>query len=58
VWDSTGYFPDGKPFDRNGRATVSFARTKAGAPFVATHTHMSLFRGTPDVSHGSKPSKS
>jgi ketosteroid isomerase-like protein len=42
VWDSTGYLPDGKPFDRKGRATVSFTRTKIGDPFVATHTHMSL----------------
>jgi len=58
VWDSTGYYPDGKPFDRKGRATVSFGRAKAGDPFVATHTHMSLFRGTPDASHGNKPSKS
>jgi ketosteroid isomerase-like protein len=58
VWDSTGYFPEGKPFDRKGRATVSFSRANAAAPFVATHTHMSLFRGTPDVSHGKKPAKS
>jgi ketosteroid isomerase-like protein len=58
VWDSTGYFPDGNPFDRKGRATVSFTRARVGDPFVATHTHMSLFRGTPDVSHGKKPSKS
>jgi ketosteroid isomerase-like protein len=58
VWDSTGYFPDGKPFDRRGRATVSFARANVGDPFVATHTHMSLFRGTPDVSRGNKPPKS
>ena len=58
VWDSTGYLPDGKPFDRKGRATVSFARKAIGEPWVATHTHMSLFRGTPDVSHGNKPSKS
>ena len=57
VWDSTGYDPDGKPFDRKGRATVSFTRAKAGDPWVATHTHMSLFRGTPDASHGNKPSK-
>ena len=57
VWDSTGYLPDGKPFDRKGRATVSFTRAKIGDPFVATHTHMSLFRGTPDASHGKKPSK-
>jgi len=58
VWDSTGYDPVGKPFDRKGRATVSFARAKAGEPWAATHTHMSLFRGTPDVTHGTKPSKS
>jgi ketosteroid isomerase-like protein len=58
VWDSTGYRPDGKPFDRRGRATVSFARAAVGKPWVATHTHMSLFRGTPDVSHGNKPSRS
>jgi len=58
VWDSTGYLSDGKPFDRKGRATVSFTRAKVGDPFVATHTHMSLFRGTPDVSHGKKPPKS
>ena len=58
VWDSTGYHPDGKAFDRKGRATVSFTRAKVGDPWVASHTHMSLFRGTPDVSHGMKPSKS
>ncbi|MCG7361124.1 ketosteroid isomerase [Pseudoroseomonas wenyumeiae] len=58
VWDSTGYLPDGKPFDRKGRATCSFAREKVGEPWIATHTHMSLFRGTPDVSHGNKPSRS
>jgi ketosteroid isomerase-like protein len=58
VWDSTGYFFDGKPFDRRGRATVSFARAKVDDAFVATHTHMSLFRGTPDASHGRKPPKS
>jgi ketosteroid isomerase-like protein len=52
VWDSTGYAPDGAPFDRSGRATVSFARAGVGDPWVATHTHMSLFRGTPSVSHG------
>jgi ketosteroid isomerase-like protein len=58
VWDSTGYQPDGTPFDRLGRATVVFARDKVGDPWIATHTHMSLFRGTPDVSHGKKTSRS
>ncbi len=54
VWDSTGYGPDGAPFDRPGRATVTFAREKVGDPWIATHTHMSLFRGTPSVSYGPK----
>ena len=58
VWDSTGYREDGTPFDRLGRATVTFAREAVGEPWVATHTHMSLFRGTPDVSHGKKPARS
>lgn len=58
IWDSTGYHPDGTPFDRPGRTTATFARDSIGAPWVCTHTHMSLFRGTPDVSHGKKPSKS
>lgn len=58
VWDSTGYHPDGTPFDRPGRATCSFRRGAVGEPWVATHTHMSLFRGTPDVSYGKKPSAS
>jgi ketosteroid isomerase-like protein len=58
VWDSTGFHPDGMKFDRPGRATVSFARAAIGAPWVATHTHMSLFRGTPGVSHGKKPAAS
>ncbi|WP_119420589.1 YybH family protein [Desertibaculum subflavum] len=52
VFDSDGFREDGTKFDRKGRATVSFARTKIGDPWIATHTHMSLFRGTPDRSHG------
>lgn len=58
VWDSTGYREDGTTFARPGRATVSFRRDRIGAPWVATHTHMSLFRGTPDASHGQKPMRS
>jgi ketosteroid isomerase-like protein len=58
VWESTGYLKDGAPFDRRGRATVSFSRAAIGDPWVATHTHMSLFRGTPDVSHGQKAMRS
>lgn len=57
VWDSTGHNPDGGDFDRRGRATVAFARARIGDPWVATHTHMSLHRGTPQVSHGNKPER-
>ena len=52
VWDSDGFGPDGARFDRRGRATIAFARGTVGEPFVAVHTHMSLFRGTPGRSHG------
>ena len=51
VWQSDGFHPDGNRFDRPGRTTVVLGRQKVGDPFVATHTHMSLFRGTPDQSY-------
>ena len=52
IFDSDGFDPQGKLFDRRGRATVAFKRAAIGEPWVAIHTHMSLFRGTPDRSHG------
>jgi ketosteroid isomerase-like protein len=52
VWSSDGFHPNGDRFDRNGRATVGLGRQKVGDPFVATHTHLSLNRGTPERSHG------
>jgi ketosteroid isomerase-like protein len=52
VWQSDGYHPNGDRFDRPGRTTVTLGRKAAGDPFVATHTHMSLFRGTPEQSFG------
>ena len=52
VWQSDGFYPNGDPFDRPGRTTVVLARKKIGDPFAAVHTHMSLFRGTPDQSFG------
>ena len=58
IFDSTGYHPDGSTFPRAGRATVSFGRGAVSEPFVANHTHLSLFRGTPDVSHGKKTPRS
>ena len=52
VWMSDGFHPNGDRFDRGGRATVGLGRKKVGDAFVATHTHLSLNRGTPDRSFG------
>jgi len=52
IFDSQGFRRDGSRFDRRGRATVSLVRAGVGADWVAAHTHMSLFRGTPDLSFG------
>ena len=51
-FDSTGYDRDGAAYGRPGRATVAFRRGAVGEPWVAQHTHMSLFRGTPQQSFG------
>jgi ketosteroid isomerase-like protein len=56
VFDSTGYHPDGKPYERPGRTTVAFSRAKIGDDWVADHTHMSLFRDVPSVSFGAEGS--
>jgi ketosteroid isomerase-like protein len=52
VWTSDGFHPNGDRFDRGGRATVGLGRRTVGDPFVATHTHLSLNRGTPERSYG------
>jgi ketosteroid isomerase-like protein len=52
VWESDGFHPNGDRFDRAGRATVALGRRQVGDPFVATHTHLSLNRGTPERSYG------
>jgi hypothetical protein len=52
VWTSDGFHPNGDRFERGGRATIGLGRKKIGDPFVATHTHLSLNRGTPDRSYG------
>jgi ketosteroid isomerase-like protein len=57
IFDSTGYTPDGTPYPRPGRATVAFTRRKPGDPWLANHTHMSLFRDVPTRSHKGKPEK-
>ena len=57
VFDSTGYRQDGTSYDRPGRATVVFVRNAIGAPWLAQHTHLSLFRDIPTRSFKSKPEK-
>ncbi|MBI1773855.1 MAG: nuclear transport factor 2 family protein [Proteobacteria bacterium] len=52
VFDSDGFHEDGRRFDRPGRATVVFARPSVNEAWVAVHTHLSLFRGTPSRSFG------
>ena len=52
IFQSDGFHAHGERFDRPGRTTVTLARETVGDPFIATHTHMSLFRGTPDQSFG------
>ena len=55
IFESDGFQHDGSTFERRGRATVAFERAAVGDDWVAVHTHMSLFRGTPDVSYGAPP---
>jgi ketosteroid isomerase-like protein len=57
VFDSIGYREDGTSYDRPGRATVVFGRDRVGAPWVAQHTHMSLFRDVPTRSFKGKAEK-
>ncbi|MBN8902919.1 MAG: ketosteroid isomerase [Rhodospirillales bacterium 69-11] len=57
VFDSTGYHADGTSYDRPGRTTVVLVRAAPDAPFVAQHTHMSLFRDVPTRSVRNKPEK-
>lgn len=54
-WTSTGYHPDGSPFDRPGRATMVFHKGPDG--WLGVHTHLSLNRGVPQTSHGNRPIK-
>jgi ketosteroid isomerase-like protein len=49
-WTSTGFHPDGTPFDRPGRATVIFVRRDGR--WLARHSHFSLNPGTPPTTHG------
>jgi ketosteroid isomerase-like protein len=57
VFESTGYAESGKAFDRPGRATVVLGRRAIGDEWVAQHTHVSLFPGTPARSYGTEREK-
>ena len=57
IFDSTGYRQDGTAYDRPGRATVAFGRDDIGKPWLAQHTHLSLFRDVPTRSFKNKPEK-
>lgn len=52
IFRSTGFHEDGSRFDRSGRVTAALMRAAADAPWIATHTHVSLKPGTPAPSHG------
>jgi ketosteroid isomerase-like protein len=54
-WTSMGFSPDGTSFDRPGRATIVFHKT--GDTWLGIHSHLSLNRGVPQSSHGSRPVK-
>lgn len=55
IFRSTGIHADGRRFERTGRCTATFMRTAVDAPWVATHTHVSLKPGTPAPSYGNRP---
>jgi ketosteroid isomerase-like protein len=50
VWTSTGFDEEGGPFHRPGRTTVVIERDDG--EWRATHTHFSLFPGTPQRTFG------
>jgi ketosteroid isomerase-like protein len=52
---STGIGKDGARFARPGRVTAVLMREAIGAPWYATHTHVSLKPGTPAPSYGNRP---
>ena len=54
IFRSTGFHEDGSRFDRPGRVSASLMRTGIGAPWMATHTHVSLKPGTPAPSYGNR----
>ena len=58
IFRSTGFHKDGARFDRPGRVTAALMRNTLGAPWLATHTHVSLKPGTPSPSYANRPEAS
>jgi ketosteroid isomerase-like protein len=55
---STGYTPEGTPFDRPGRTTLILVPNPSeGERWLAVHSHMSLARGVPPDSHAKRAVK-
>ena len=52
TWTSTGFDESGESYFRPGRATVTLE--KRDGAWLATHTHFSLFPGTPQMTFGPK----
>ena len=55
TWNSVGFHEDGSKFDRPGRATLVFQRVEGH--WLCVHSHMSLNRGVPQASFGSRSVK-
>jgi len=59
IFHSTGLHADKTTrFERPGRATATLMRERVGAPWICTHTHVSLKPGTPTPSHFNRPEAS
>lgn len=54
IFTSTGFAEDGTAYARPGRTTAVLVRDAVGQPWSAIHTHVSLFRGVPQRSHGAR----
>lgn len=52
---TTGIHKDGSHFARPVRVTATLMREAVDAPWLMTHTHVSLVPGTPAPSYGSRP---
>ena len=57
VFESVGYGEDGNPHERPGRGTIVLVRDATDRDWVAQHTHVSLFPGTPIRSFGRQQNK-